>query len=68
MEWVSAPVITSKALVHTEQEAAETLLGPMGSTGLGEKKPSAAFLSKRALGLRLLPLGEFNLPESIPRN
>ena len=32
LELVSAPVTTSKALLHTEQKAAHTLLGPMGST------------------------------------
>ena len=68
MELVSALVTTSKALVHTEQEAAQTLLRPMGSTVLGEKKASLIFLSKHVLGLRLLPLGEFNLLESIPRS
>ena len=56
MELVSALVTTSKALVHTEQEAAQTLLGPMGCTGLGQKKASVTFLSKCALGLRLVPL------------
>ena len=50
--------------MHTEQEAAQTLLGARGSTGPDEKKGSAAFLGKPALGLRLVPPGEFNLPES----
>ena len=68
MELVSDLVTTSKALVHTEQEAAQTLLWIMGSTRLGEKKASVTFLSKHALRLRLLLPGETNLPESGPRS
>ena len=36
--WCSlqAPETTSQAAVPTEPEAAQTLLGPMGSLGLGE--------------------------------
>ena len=36
--WCSfqAPETTSQAAVPTEPEAAQTLLGPMGSIGLGE--------------------------------
>ena len=49
-----APATTSTALGHREQEAAQTLLGPMGSTSLGEKPASAVFLSKHALGLSLV--------------
>ena len=50
----TAPSTTSKAPVHTEQEAAQTLLVLMASKGLGEKPESAAFLSKHALGLSLV--------------
>ena len=52
--WFAAPAPTSKAPVHREQEAAQTLLVPMGSNGLGEKPESSAILSKHALGLRLV--------------
>ena len=45
----------SKSAVHREQEAAQTLLGPGWSLGLGEKKPSVASLSKDALGLLFVP-------------
>ena len=48
------PATTSKAPVHREQEAAQTLLVPMASNGLGEKSESAAFLSKDALWLSLV--------------
>ena len=34
--WFPAAEPTSQAAVPTEPEAAETLLGPMGSLGLGE--------------------------------
>ena len=54
------PATTSKAPVHREQEAAQNLLVPMPSNGLGEKPESAAFLSKDALGLRLVSRGEFH--------
>ena len=48
--WFPALAITYKAPVHREQEAAQTLLVPMASNGLGEKPESAAFLSNHALG------------------
>ena len=52
----------------TELEAAQTLLGTMGSTGPGENKASVAFLSKDALGLRLLPRAQFRFAEcSFPK-
>ena len=35
--WVPAAETTSQAAVPTEPEAAQTLLGPMGIRGLGEK-------------------------------
>ena len=34
--WFPAEETTSQAAVPTEPEAAQTLLGPMGSLGLGE--------------------------------
>ena len=58
------PATTSKAPVHREQEAAQTLLVPMASRDLGEKPESAAFLSKDALGLSLVSRGEFHSRES----
>ena len=36
--WFPAPATTSKAPVHTEQEAAQTLLVPMASNGLGKNQ------------------------------
>ena len=58
-----APSTTSKAPVHREQEAAQTLLDLMASTDLGEKPESAAFLSKDALGLSVVSRGEFHFRE-----
>ena len=58
--WFPALAMTCKAPVHREQEAAQTLLVPMASNGLGEKPESAAFLSKDALGLSLVSRGEFH--------
>ena len=52
--WFPDLAMTCKAPVHTEQEAAQTLLVPMASTGLGGKPESAAFLSRHALGLSLV--------------
>ena len=54
------PANTRKAPVHREQEAAQTLLVPMASNGLGEKPESAAFVSKDALGLSLVSGGELH--------
>ena len=51
----NATETTIKPAVHTEQEAAQTLLGPRQSIGLGEKKASVAFLSQDALGLLFVP-------------
>ena len=58
--WFPAQAMTFKAPVHREQEAAQTLLVPMASNGLGEKPESAAFVSKDALGLSLVSRGEFH--------
>ena len=58
--WFPALAMTCKAPVHREQEAAQTLLVPMVTNGLGEKPESAAFLSKDALGLSLVSRGEFH--------
>ena len=51
----NAEETTRHAARPTEPEAAQTLRGTMGSTGPGENKASVAFLSKDALGLRLVP-------------
>ena len=61
--WLPALAMTCKAPVHREQEAAQTLLVPMASNGLGEKPESAAFLSKHALGLSLVSRREFHFRE-----
>ena len=61
--WFPALAMTCKALVHREQEVAQTLLVPMASTDLEEKPESAAFLSKHALGLSLVSRGEFHSRE-----
>ena len=63
-----AAVATSQAEVPTEPEAAQTLLGPTGSRGLGEKLASAAFLSKDALGLRCVSEHGFPLQSAAPRS
>ena len=61
--WFPALAMTCKAPVHREQEAAQTLLVPMASNGLGEKPESAAFLCKHALGLSVVSQGEFHFHE-----
>ena len=58
--WFPALAMPCKAPVHREQEAAQNLLVPMASNGLGEKPESAAFLSKDALGLSLVSRGKFH--------
>ena len=58
--WFPALAMPCKAPVHREQEAAQDLLVPMVSNGLGEKPESAAFPSKDALGLSLVSRGEFH--------
>ena len=62
--WFPALAMTCKAPVHREQEAAQTLLVPMASNGLGEKSESAAFLNKQPFGLSLVSPGEFHFRES----
>ena len=61
--WFPALAITYKAPLPREEEAAQTLLVPMASNGLGEKPESDAFLSKHALGLSLVSRGEFHSRE-----
>ena len=61
--WLPSIAMTCKPPVYTEQEAAQTLLVPMASTGLGGKPESAAFLSKDALGLSVVSRGEFHFRE-----
>ena len=48
--WFPAAETTSQGAVPTESEAAQTLLGPMGSLGLGENEASAVILSQETLG------------------
>ena len=62
--WFPALAMPCKAPVHIEQEAAQNLLVPMASNGLGEKPESTACLSKDALGLSLVSRGEFHFRES----
>ena len=62
------PATTSKAPVHREQEAAQTILVPMARPDLGEKPERAAFLSKDALGLSLVSRGEFHFHECSCQN
>ena len=61
--WFPAAESTSQAAVPKEPEAAQTLLGPMGSRGLGEKEASVAILSQAALGLRFVPRAQFPFAE-----
>ena len=61
--WFPSVDTTSLAAVPTEPEAAHTLLGPMGSIGLGENEASAAILSQDALGLRFVPRAQFPFAE-----
>ena len=65
--WFPALAMTCKAPVHREQEAAQTLLVPMASNGLGEKPESAAFLSKDALGGAWFPEESFTLGNEAAR-
>ena len=53
--WFQAAASTSQAAVPTEAEAAQTLLGPMGSLGLGELQAGAAPLKIAAPGLNVVP-------------
>ena len=68
--WSRFPALamTSKAPVHTEHEAAQTVLVPMASNGLGEKPESAAFLSKHPLWLSFVSRGEFDFMNAAARS
>ena len=59
--------MTFKPPVYTEQEAAQTLLGPRASRVLREKHESVAFLSKHTLGLSWFPEESFTLVNAGPR-
>ena len=61
--WFQAADTTSQTAVPTEPEAAQSLLGPMGRLGLGEKKEIAEILSQDALGLRFVPRAQFPFAE-----
>ena len=61
--WFPAAETTSEAAVPTEPEAAQRLLGHMGSRGLGENEASNGILSQAALGLRFLPRAHFPFAE-----
>ena len=61
--WFPAAETTSQAAVPTEPEAAQTLLGPMGSQVPGEKEASTTILSQAALGLRFVPRAQFPFAE-----
>ena len=54
---------TSQLAVPTEPEAAQTLHGPMGSLGLGEKLASDPMLRQAALELRFVPRAQFPFAE-----
>src|SRR5512137_1100290 len=58
----------SQAAVPTEPEAAQSLLGPMGSIALGEYQARAAILSQDALGLRFDHEHCFPLQNTAPRS
>ena len=51
--FVAAETI-NKTAVPPEPEAAQILLGPMGSLGIGENYISTGILSQAALGLRFV--------------
>ena len=61
--WFPAAETTIEAAVPTEPEAAQTLLGPMGSRGLGENYASAGILSQAALRLSFVPRPRFPFAE-----
>ena len=63
MEWFQAAETTSQAAVPSETEAAQSLLGPMGSLGLGDNKAIAAILSQDELGLMFVPRAQFPFAE-----
>ena len=60
--------MTRKAPVHTEKEAAQTLLVPMVSNELVEKPESAAFLRKHALGLSWVSEERFTFANAAARS
>ena len=66
--WFPAADTTSQAAVPTEPEAAQILLGPMGSRGLGENEAGTAILSQDSLGLRFVPEHSFPLQNAAPRS
>ena len=61
--WFQAADTTNPAAVPMEPEAAQPLLGPMGSIGLGENKAGTALLSQAALGQRCVPRAQFPFAE-----
>ena len=61
--WSQATETTNQAAGPTQPEAAQTLLGPRGSPGLGENEASAANLSQAAVGLRFVPRAQFPFAE-----
>ena len=61
--WFQAAETSRQAAVATEPEAAQSLLGPRGSPGLGENEANAANLSQAALGLRFVPRAQFPFAE-----
>ena len=66
--WFPAEETISQAAVPTEPEAAQTVLGPVGSQGLGQKEASAGIMSQAALGLRFVPEPSFPLQNAAPRS
>ena len=66
--WFQAAETTNQAAEPREPEAAQTLLGLVGSKGLGEKWASAAFLWKDPLVLRFVPEHSFPLQNAAPRS
>ena len=66
--WFQAAETPSQTAVPTEPEAAQTLLGPMGSLGLRENEASAAILNQDALGLRFQTEHSFPLQNAAPRS
>ena len=66
--WFAAAETTSQAAVPTDPKAAHTLLGPMGSLGLGDDLASAEILSQDAMGLRFDPEHSFPFQNAAPRS
>ena len=61
--WFQAAETTSQAAVPSGPEAAQTLLGPRGSKGLGENQASAVMLTEDTMGLRFVPRAQFPFAE-----